>query len=72
MTTAADPSESAADVPRFRYSAALADQIETSWQDRWDADGTFHTPNPVGPLSDGFDRVAILGGTAQRLMGIKP
>src|SRR5437868_4113042 len=47
------------DAPQYRYNAAMADAIETSWQDRWDAAGTFHTPNPVGPLADGFDKVAI-------------
>jgi leucyl-tRNA synthetase len=45
--------------PPHRYNGALADVIERTWQDRWDKDGTFHSPNPVGPLSDGFDRVAI-------------
>ncbi|MEP6298453.1 MAG: leucine--tRNA ligase [Ilumatobacter sp.] len=38
--------------PAHRYDAALAQVIETGWQDRWDAAGTFHTPNPVGPLGD--------------------
>ncbi|MGE3621088.1 MAG: leucine--tRNA ligase [Acidimicrobiia bacterium] len=50
--------ERAADVPPHRYTAALAERIETAWQDRWEAEGTFHTPNPVGELSEGFDRVA--------------
>jgi leucyl-tRNA synthetase len=45
------------DQPVARYNAALADQIETSWQDRWAAEGTFHTPNPTGPLSQGFDKM---------------
>ena len=35
----------------FRYSSALAAQIEPRWQDTWEAEGTFHTPNPVGPLA---------------------
>jgi len=35
-----------------RYTAALADEIELRWQDRWEADGTFHTPNPSGDLAD--------------------
>ena len=39
-------------VPAFRYTAALANQIESKWQDFWDAEGTFHTPNPAGPLGD--------------------
>src|SRR6478609_4329481 len=32
----------------YRYTAELAGQIETSWQDRWQAEGTFHAPNPSG------------------------
>jgi leucyl-tRNA synthetase len=36
----------------FRYSARLAAGIEARWQDRWDAEGTFHAPNPVGDLAD--------------------
>ncbi|SFF15444.1 leucine--tRNA ligase [Blastococcus tunisiensis] len=46
------------DVPPHRYTPALAQQIELAWQDRWEADGTFHTPNPSGRLSAGFERVA--------------
>jgi leucyl-tRNA synthetase len=49
---------SADDTPPFRYDAELANRIETSWQDRWAAEGTFYTPNPTGDLSDGFDEVA--------------
>ncbi|HEV7212402.1 MAG TPA: leucine--tRNA ligase [Blastococcus sp.] len=45
-------------VPPHRYTPALAQKIELAWQDRWEAEGTFHTPNPVGRLSEGFDRVA--------------
>ena len=41
------------DIPAQRYDAALADAIETSWQARWKADGTYHTPNPDGSLTDG-------------------
>ena len=40
------------DIPSFRYTGALAQGIEARWQDRWDADGTFNTPNPAGPLGD--------------------
>ncbi|MGZ8771027.1 MAG: leucine--tRNA ligase [Aeromicrobium sp.] len=32
----------------FRYTSELAAQIEKRWQDRWDAEGTFEAPNPVG------------------------
>ncbi|GAA4316732.1 hypothetical protein GCM10023162_23470 [Klenkia terrae] len=45
-------------VPAHRYTPELAQQIELAWQDRWEAEGTFRTPNPTGPLSDGFERVA--------------
>jgi leucyl-tRNA synthetase len=44
----------AADELPFRYGARLASEIERYWQERWAAEGTFYTPNPVGPLSDGF------------------
>ena len=47
------------DVPPFRYTAAVADAIETQWQERWAREGTFNAPNPAGPLADGFDKVAI-------------
>jgi leucyl-tRNA synthetase len=40
-------------VPPYRYTAALAGGIEARWQDRWDAEQTFSTPNPSGPLADG-------------------
>ena len=49
---------SIADIPPHRYTAALAERIETAWQDRWEREGTFLTPNPVGDLSQGFDAVA--------------
>ena len=38
--------------PKFRYTGALAQEIELRWQDRWEADGTFEAPNPAGPLAD--------------------
>jgi leucyl-tRNA synthetase len=47
-------------IPPHRYTAALAADIETSWQDRWEQEGTFFTPNPAGPLAEGFDKVADL------------
>jgi leucyl-tRNA synthetase len=40
------------DVPPFRYTAALANQIEARWQDRWEQQRLFCTPNPGEP---GFD-----------------
>ena len=36
----------------FRYTAALAEQIELRWQDRWDAERTFEVANPAGPLAN--------------------
>ncbi|HMS88864.1 MAG TPA: leucine--tRNA ligase [Acidimicrobiales bacterium] len=47
-----------ADQPAHRYDAVLAGTIEARWQDRWEAEGTFHTPSPVGALSAGFEAVA--------------
>jgi leucyl-tRNA synthetase len=41
----------------YRYDAALAAEIESRWQDRWEREGTFEAPNPSGPLGDP-DRVA--------------
>ncbi|RGC67953.1 Leucine--tRNA ligase [Micromonospora sp. MW-13] len=43
---------STGDIPPYRYTAALADEIERRWQDTWEREGTFHTPNPTGPLAD--------------------
>ena len=36
----------------YRYTADMAAQIETTWQDRWEAEGTFAAPNPAGPWAD--------------------
>jgi leucyl-tRNA synthetase len=36
----------------YRYTAELADTIETTWQDRWEEQGTFHAPNPAGPWAE--------------------
>ncbi|MCW2717327.1 leucine--tRNA ligase [Pseudonocardia sp.] len=45
----------------FRYNAALAARIEKTWQDRWETEGTFHTPNPSGPMAD----PDAVGGSAE-------
>ena len=42
--------------PAFRYDAALANEIEAKWQDRWEAEHTFWAPNPTGALSRGVRR----------------
>ena len=54
--TADQPSadQTPGDVPPHRYTPALAQQIELAWQDRWEREGTFHTPNPVGPAERGL------------------
>ena len=49
------------DQTTFRYSASLAEKIETRWQDRWAADRTFEAPNPAGPLAD-VERLAAASG----------
>ncbi len=55
MTSSSEirPPASSSDAgPAFRYSASLADQIETRWQAWWDERGTYRQPNPGEP---GFD-----------------
>lgn len=39
----------------FRYDSKLANEIELKWQDNWDKDHTYYTPNPVGKMNEGFD-----------------
>ena len=36
----------------FRYTAAMARDIELAWQDRWEEAGTFQAPNPAGPWAE--------------------
>jgi leucyl-tRNA synthetase len=40
------------DTPPFRYTAALAQDIELRWQDWWDEHHIFETPNPAGHLGN--------------------
>ena len=44
--------------PPHRYTAALAAQIESRWQERWEREGTFRAANPTGALGEGFADVA--------------
>ncbi|HEX2130956.1 MAG TPA: class I tRNA ligase family protein, partial [Actinophytocola sp.] len=37
--------------PAHRYTAEVANSIESRWQQYWEERGTFHAPNPVGPLA---------------------
>ncbi|HKA04549.1 MAG TPA: class I tRNA ligase family protein, partial [Acidimicrobiales bacterium] len=46
------PTEPPDDTPKFRYSAALAGEIEGHWQDVWDREHIFEAPNPAGPLAE--------------------
>ncbi|ARQ70819.1 leucine--tRNA ligase [Streptomyces marincola] len=39
-----------------RYDAALAADIEARWQDYWEREGTYETPNPAGDLADDSGR----------------
>src|ERR1700710_1608500 len=52
------PEQTAGAVPPPPYTPALAQRTELDWQDRWEAEGTFHTPNPTGRLSEGWEKVA--------------
>ena len=56
MTTASTPDST--DQPPHRYTGVLANEIELDWQEKWEAEGTFHTPNPTGDLAEGFDPAA--------------
>jgi leucyl-tRNA synthetase len=49
---ATDTGSGTASGPAWRYTARLAEQIERSWQERWEAEGTFHAPNPAGPMAE--------------------
>jgi leucyl-tRNA synthetase len=40
------------EIPPQRYTAALANEIEHKWQDRWDEEHVFFTPNRTGRLSE--------------------
>ena len=44
--------ETTNDTRAHRYTGTLAQEIEARWQARWEADGTFETPNPAGSLAD--------------------
>ncbi len=50
-TTEGAGADTDADVPKFRYTAELAGEIEHAWQQNWAQSGTFNVPNPVGSLA---------------------
>lgn len=39
------------DAAPYRYTAAVAAEIEARWQDFWDAEGTYAAPNQSGDLA---------------------
>ena len=51
MTDTGGPTTEEAVAP-YRYTAALAGEIEERWQDRWEAEHTFEAPNPAGPMAE--------------------
>src|SRR3984893_5146140 len=57
-TTLRRVTERADDTPTHRYNAALANRIEHAWQDRWDAEHVFWTPNRTGLLAEDPRHVA--------------
>lgn len=52
------PAAAAPDAVPFRYTPALAGEIEVRWQDEWERRGTFLAANPSGELTDGEGRHA--------------
>ena len=52
MVTMSESETIGADVPPYRYTAAMAGEIEPRWQAYWADNGTFHAPNPEGELAD--------------------
>ncbi len=72
MTSSQDIPTTAGTETPFRYTPALAAQIEAHWQDEWDARGTFSTPNPTGTLTDSRGRHADASGRAFFVMDMFP
>ena len=53
------------DIPPFRYTSALAQDIELRWQAWWEQHHSFEAPNPAGPLADpdavaGMEKLFVL------------
>ena len=65
VTLGVMPAAPEADTPPYRYVAALAAEVETRWQDRWEAEKIYEAPNPAGPLDRGGDLDAPGAETAQ-------
>lgn len=65
-TTPASGAADAAATEPFRYSATLAADIESRWQDTWEKEGTFNAPNPVGPLATVTSDAGSAGAVAAK------
>jgi leucyl-tRNA synthetase len=46
-------------VPSYRYDASLANTIELKWQQRWEEEGTYYSPNPSGALAGDSERIDL-------------
>ncbi|MCL2464225.1 MAG: leucine--tRNA ligase [Micrococcales bacterium] len=66
------PSTAGDQIPPFRYTPALAAQIEAHWQDEWERCGTFETPNPTGDLTDAHGHHADPNSRAFFVMDMFP
>lgn len=53
MSSSSSTSRAGEQGPSFRYTPALANEIEEKWQSWWDSHGTFVQPNPGEPGFDG-------------------
>ncbi|HEU5108159.1 MAG TPA: class I tRNA ligase family protein, partial [Micromonosporaceae bacterium] len=51
MSEAADTA-AAAEIPPFRYTAAMAGEIEERWQAYWEQNETFRAADPAGPFAE--------------------
>ncbi|HEX2774607.1 MAG TPA: class I tRNA ligase family protein, partial [Micromonosporaceae bacterium] len=47
-----EAAQTPADMPPFRYTAAMAGEIEARWQDQWEEREMFRAPNPTGDLAE--------------------
>jgi leucyl-tRNA synthetase len=52
-----DQPSHAQSIPPHRYTAELAGEIESRWQELWAKRGAFEVPNPSGELADGSDEL---------------
>ena len=60
------------DTPPHRYTAALAGQIEATWQDNWESQATFSSANPAGPWAEPDDPRLASGRGSLMVMDMFP